>query len=322
MIYKRKRGLTLLTRFKRSASVVFLDPQMHETVICEKGEKLDIILSPRLYWVKKMKLPVATVREVKKLLPSIFEDSLPLGHYSYYAYKYEDEFILFAYEDKIILDLILSKGISTADIRSIHFAQSEFMDLEDAVSITDKESMYVKDRLVVLAPSAWLTESKNLELTNITLSKYTIKLQQFGHIVDNKSLFKIGGVLVVLALILLVEIFVASAKRDAVLEAKEELFSKYNLQSTMIQNKSIQKKYTKIYKTQTKLRATIAVFLSMPLKQNQKITLLEYKNKKLFVSIKGVKKGSENTFLSKLNAKKLKYKTSFNGESIKVELSL
>jgi len=309
-------------KFKRSINAVFLDPSRSETIVCEKGKKLDIILSPKMYWVKKMSLPVSSVREVKKLLPSIFEDSLPFGHYSYYAYKSEDEFILFAYEDKKILDFIESQGISNANIASIHFAQTEFSHLEGSLKINDTQSMYVKDTLVILAPTNWFNDSKELKLLDMNLSKHTIKLQQFGHIVDNKSLYKIGAILMVLALILVVEIFIASAKVGEITQKKEELFTKYKLQSTMIQNKSTYTKYSKIHKRQTKLRATIAVFLTMPLKKEQKIKLIEYKNKKLFVSIKGVKKGSENTFLSKLNAKKLKYKTSFNGESIKVELSL
>jgi len=309
-------------KFKRSINAVFLDPSRSETIVCEKGKKLDIILSPKMYWVKKMSLPVSSVREVKKLLPSIFEDSLPFGHYSYYAYKSEDEFILLAYEDKKILDLITSKGISSSDIATIRFAQTEFEALEGALSITDKESMYVKDTLLVLAPTVWLEESRDLVLDALKLSKHTIKLQQFGHIVDNKSLYKIAAVLVALILILIVEIFVASAKSDAILESKDALFAKYKLQATMFQNKSTYDKYSKIYKTQTKLRETIAIFLTMPLKEKQKITLLEYKNNKLFVSIKGVKKESENNLLSKLKAKKLIYKASFNDDTIKVELSL
>ena len=142
----------MLTKFKRSANVLFLDPLSIETIVCEKGKKFDIILSPKMYWVKKMPLPLSSVREVTKLLPSIFEDSLPPGNYSYYAYKSENEFILFAYEDKKILELILKQGISSSDIATVRFAQSEFETLEGAVSITDKESMYVKDGLVVLAP--------------------------------------------------------------------------------------------------------------------------------------------------------------------------
>ncbi|MDQ7067488.1 MAG: hypothetical protein Q9M40_05705 [Sulfurimonas sp.] len=250
----------MFTNFKRSSRLVFLDPDDREILTCEKGEKLALILSVKIYWVKKISLPLSSVREVKKLLPSIFEDSLPEGHYSYYAYKDEEEFILFAYEDKKILDLISSKGISSADIASVHFAQCEFAHIEVPMSINEDESIYVKDGLLLLVPSDWLEVKQELKLDDIKLSKHSIKLQQFGHIVDNNSLYKIAAGMVVLILILLVEIFVANAKYEEIVQKKEALFSKYGLQATMIQNRSTHSKYSKIHKRQTKLREAIALF--------------------------------------------------------------
>ncbi|MDQ7066925.1 MAG: hypothetical protein Q9M40_02365 [Sulfurimonas sp.] len=78
-----------------------------------KREKVSIILSPSLYWVQKLSLRVKYVREVKKLLPSIFEDMLPAGQYSYSAYKRGDDFFIFAYEDKAILKLLQDKSNCT-----------------------------------------------------------------------------------------------------------------------------------------------------------------------------------------------------------------
>ncbi len=312
----------MFTKFKRRTNIVFLDPQSSDNIKLEKGEKLDIILSPKTYWVKKMTLPLSSVREIKKLLPSIFEDSLPSGNYSYYAYKEEDSFILFAYEDKKILDLLASKGINSTDIKSIRFAQSEFRNLEGAVGITETESIYLKDGLLVVVPSVWMSESKDLDISELQLSKHTIKLQQFGHIVDTKSLYKIGAILVALALILIGEIFVTKSKVSALEASKEELFSKYNLQATMFQNRSIYNKYLKIHAKQTKLREAIAIFLTMPLKSTQKITMIEYKNNKLQITVSGVKKGSEKNILSYLNTKELHYQTSFHKNSMKIEVSL
>jgi len=311
----------LFTRFKHTTNVLFLDAKSSDFAY-EKGKKVDIILSPRMYWVKKMTLPVSSVREVKKLLPSLFEDSLPAAHYSYTAYKSGEEFLLFAYEDKKVFELLADKDISSADIASIRFAQSEFDSLENALSINAQESMYKDDGLLVLVPTTWVKESQVMALENLKLSKHTIKLQQFGHIVDKKSLYKIGAILVVLALILLVEIFVASSKLSGIEQAKEALFSKYKLQATMMQNRSTYTKYSKIYERETKLRAAIALFLSMPLQANQKITHLQYKSKKLFVVISGVTQASIQPLLSKLQANKLKYTTAHQGTGMKVEVSL
>jgi len=308
--------------FKRSSTALFLDPSSPAIVEYEKGEKFNIILSPSLYWVKKIVLPVKSAREAKKLLESIFEDSLPKGHYSYTAYKSGDEFLVFAYEDKKILTLLNAKGINTVDVYSIHFAQNEFSSLEGATKINATQSMYLKDEVLVLAPSSWISESKELDLTSVELSKRTIKLQQFGHIVDNKSLYKIGAILVILALVLIVEIFVASSKKDAIVELQDEVFSKYKLQSTMFQNRSTKSKYKNIHKAQTKLREYLSYFLTMKLKSTQKITLIEYKNKTLYVTLKGASKGHERTITSQLDSKGVKYKVSYNDASIKVEMKI
>lgn len=293
-----------------------------ETMEISKGEKLDIILSPSLYWVKKMKLPVKNVRKVKKLLPSIFEDMLPPSHYSYTAYKKEDEFFVFAYEDKKILDLLQKKGISIAQIHSVHFAQTELNSLEDPVKISETQAMCIKDEIVMLIPLEWVKETQSLELDDIQLSKETIKLKQFGHIVDNSSLYKIGLFMGVAALILVAEIFVVSSKRDAVLASKDALFSKYRLLPTMMQNRSVFEKYDKIYKRQMHLREYISYFLSIKLKNNQKILSIDYENKTLYVTIGGVKQGESRELFSQLDAKKLNYRSSFYGENVKVEIKL
>ena len=312
----------MLSSFKRNTKVVFVDPSDTTPLSLVKGEKLDIILSPSLYWVKKMPLPVKSVREVKKLLPSIFEDSLPSATYSYTAYKQEDEFILFAYEDKKILDFLALKGITIANIRGVYFAQSEFQNSEEAYGVSETQSIISRDGLVVLVPSLWVRESQPLSLEEKTLSKHRVTLQQFGHIVDTKSLYTIAGILGVLAIILMVEIFIASSKRDAILASKDALFSKYKLQATMFQNKATHAKYTAIDKRQTHLREYISYFLNMHLKPTQKIKSIEMKNKTLFVTLSGVVKGRERRILSQLDSKKLKYKTSFSGESMKVEIKL
>lgn len=312
----------MFTRFKSNATTLFIDPNFEGSLEYESGKKVNLILSPSLYWVKKLSLPISSLREVKKLLPSIFEDTLPDSHYSYTAYKSGDDFIAFAYEDKKIFDLLKKLGISYSDVASLHFAQSEFESMEVAYEINASESMYLKDSLLVLAPSSWLKETLPLDVKALTLSKHRVKLQQFGHIVDNSSLYKIGAILVVLALILMVELFVANSKISDVQVAKDELFSKYKLQATMFQNSASMKKYTKIHTRQTKLREYISYFLSMKLKPTQKLTLVEYKNATLYISISGAAKGKERRITSQLNSKGVKFKTSFNDDTMKVEMKL
>lgn len=309
-------------KFKRGNTLMFLDPLNTHLREYDKEKKVIVILSPSLYWVQKLSLPVKYVREVKKLLPSIFEDILPQGDYSYNAYKSGEDFFVFAYEDKRILELLHQNGIHIADIKSIHFAQSEFLGLEKAIQINETQSLYIQNEILGLAPTVWFENPDTLDLQGMEPSKHTIKIQQYGHLVKSSSLYKIAGLLSALILILFVESFITSQKINDINEAKDKLFSKYKLQSTMMQNKSLQKKYKKIYIKQSKLREYISYFLSMPLSQKQRITLMDYKNSVLIVHIIGVQRGSETNILNILKKKRVQVQTSFHKETLVLEMKL
>ena len=89
----------MFTQFNQKYKTIFLDPSSD---ISSVEEKVNVILSPSLYWVKKLSLPLKKASEAHKLLPSIFEETLPLGNYNYSVYKKGDDFFAFAYDDKAI----------------------------------------------------------------------------------------------------------------------------------------------------------------------------------------------------------------------------
>jgi len=263
-------------KFNQNRKIIFLDPH---TSITLSDEKVDIILSPSLYWVKRIKLPVKYVRDAKKLLVSLFEDVLPDGDYSYSVYKDDEYFFIFAYEDRVILNLLVARGISSNNIYSIHFAQSELDKIDGAMKINEKQSIYVKDSIVTLVPCCWIEEKGNLDLKNIKLSNHTINLQQFGHIVDSSSLKKIAAILVIFIVLIFSELFIVNSNVNKIQMQTQELTSKYKLKPTMFQNKAVLKKYKSIHATQTKFRQE----MSKALKQKN-IKTISYKNKILRVS--------------------------------------
>ena len=312
----------MFTRFKRETQRVFLDAYVREKFEYESGKKLTIILSPALYWVKKVKLPVKSVREAKSLLPSLFEDELLAGEYSYYVYKSGEEFMLFAYEDKKILSLLQEREIAVADIDSIHFAQSEFEEFEGAIAVNEKQALQWQNGLLILVPLAWIDEHAVLELETLNLSSYTIKLQQFNHIVKSSSMVKIAALLVALIAVLAVETYIASSKKDAIASAREEIFSKYRLQSTMMQNESALKKYAKIHAEQNSLRKGIGEFLKLSLRKGETLTLIEYKNEKLFVTLEGISKSRYEAVVAELRKKGIKHTAKQTGERMTLEVKL
>ncbi len=307
--------------FNNKNKTIFLDADSKSLHV---DEKINIILSPSLYWVKKITLPLQSVREVKKLLPSIFEDTLPDGDYSYTAYKAKEasEFFIFAYEDKKILDLIDSKNININNVASIHFAQSEYLDEDVAMKVNETQSIYIKDDIVILVPCCWIEEKGPLDISNITLSSHKVNIQQFGHIIDIKNLYALGITLMVLIVLIFSEYFITLSKAQNILESKDELFVKYNLKSTMMQNKSMLKKYKTIHTKQTKLRKSMSEILSMRLTNNEKITLLDIKGNTLIVTFSGVKEKNTSRITSVLKSKNIILKSSYKNDILRLEIQL
>jgi len=311
--------------FNKKYKTFFLDPYSEPMHI---DEKVNIILSPSLYWVKKISLPVKYVRDALKLLPSIFEDILPDGNYSYSAYKCEEtkglnsDFFVFAYEDKRILDVMSDKNITMLNVVNVYFAQSELQNIEGAVKINERQSIYVKDELVILVPCCWVEEKGDLDLALLPLSKHKIILQQFGHIVDSRSLYTIGALMLVMILLVGIEYFITAEKSATITNLKDRLFVEHKLKETTFQNKSMLKKYQNIHKEQTEIRTYISYILSLKLKPQEKLIQVKFKNKTLIANFSGVDRENFRHITSSLNSKKIKFKTSYKNDILYVELAL
>lgn len=309
----------MLTRFTKEASVIFLDP--HSKSYSIDGD-VNVILSPSLYWVKKVSLPVKYLRDVKPLLPSLFEDILPDGDYSYNAYKSDDSFFIFAYNDKEIIDILGEKGISYAQVRNVYFAQSELSSIDGAVKINETQSIYVKDEIVVLVPCCWIEESGDLDISSLNLSKHYIRLQQFGHIVNNKALYKIVSIFIWLIVIVAGEYFITLSKISTTSESRDELFSKNGLKSTMIENRSILKSKSELHNTQTKLREYIYHILNLNLKAEERLSLISLDNEKITVEFSAIKSDSKAMVEKIFKSKNMNYKGSMKDDHWHVEIKL
>jgi len=309
----------LFSRFNTQIETIFIDTHSANFTI---DKKVNVILSPSLYWVKKVTVPVKSLRELKPLLESLFEDILPEGNYSYMAYKQDDYYFIFAYEDKKILDLLSQKGLSASHINHTYFAQSEFSEMDGAFKIDEQQSLAVKDGIVISLPSAWANNEKKIDVENLKLSKHNVTLKQFGHIVDEKSLYTIIGLFVVFIFIVATEYFINEHEISKIENVQSTLFSKRNLEPTMMQNKAILKGYKKTYNIQMKLRKLVATLLKLHLGKNQKIQFLGFKENKLNVTFIGIKKGEEQHMERVLKSKGLHYTSKSQDTNLYLEFSL
>lgn len=309
-------------RFNDKVTTIFLDPNSSIEYDKKDTKKVNVILSPSLYWVKKVSLPVKYVRDALKLLPSLFEDTLPSDGYSYSAYKDGEVFFIFAYKDKEIIDTLSKNGISLSNVSKIYFAQSELKDIDGALKINDSQTLYVKDDIVVLLPCCWVKESGKLNLEDIKLSKHTLKLKQYGHIVDNSSFYKIIAILVFLIVLVFGEYFIVTKQISKIEQMKTEVFTKHNLKSTMFQNKSMLKRYKKIHLKQTKIREYISYLLSFKLKKGEKLSKINLKDNVLKVEFINANGSTLNRLNGLLKSKKLNFKADMRNSKVYVEIIL
>ena len=307
--------------FKQAQRNIYLDSMTN--VEFDPQIKYNIILSPHLYWVKKLSLPLKNAKEVKKVAHTLFEESLPEDvSYSYEVYKKGEDFFVFAYDDAEILALLEEKGIASANIAAAYFAQSELDTLEGAYRVNDAEALQVKEGVVVLLPSEWFDALKILDIEGIKLSKHRLKLQHFSSFIEKSSLNKIIIALAFMVVVLVVELFFYKHQVTLLAEEKENIFSKYHLKPTMMQNRAILEHYTRKNMEQQKLREALLSLLQSYLKASQKIQSIEYSNALLKVSISNVNAQDKNRIVALLHKKKIDFTTKMKGSNLLVEVKL
>jgi hypothetical protein len=307
-------------KFKQKTQTVFLDKNSRVALLDDA--KYHIILSPTLYWIKREKLPLKYLHEVKKIAPTLFEEILPEGDYSYYVYKEDESFILFAYEDKKILSLLEEKGILLADIATISFAQSAFIQLQKPVAIGSETILAKKDDIVVVLPAEWYEDVEMLQNIELKPSKHTIKLEQFSYIVDKKTLYKLGGIFGVFIVIVAVEYFLYSKELAHLRQESEQVFKEHNLKPTLMQNKAILSHYESTSRRQEKLREYVSYILKAKLSKNQKIDSIGYENKKLRVVFEGLRGNALKRVLAPFYKDKAKVDIHKKKNQIIVEVAL
>jgi len=258
--------------FRPKTHVVMFDTQSPSI---ETDELLDIILTPSFYWVKRVELPVKYIHEVRRLLPSLFEDILPEGEYSYSAYRDGDAYMIFAYDDKAIVRALNEKGIKTAQINKVYLAQSEFGSIEKAIALGKDAVMLVQKGVLIKLPSHFSDETMMLDLDRHKFSSHHIPLARYSHIADKKSMTLFASFMLILILSLVAEWSIVHAKMQDTVSTRDELFETYALKSTMMQNQAILDQLEERYDRQSKIRKISASLFDVKLEKAEKMSYFD-----------------------------------------------
>ncbi len=250
----------MFSKFKNDLQIILLDPDVD---IKQQGKKTALILSPALYWVRAFELPLRNEKEAKKLLPSLFDEFLPEGEFSYFGYFEGERYIGFAYEEEKIRTLLAQKGIDLNSVEAFYFAQSEFKEDMLPLKLSEEWMLTAIDGIVVKLPLMGNTEAKPLHPGTLQLSSKSIKIERYTTPVDKKTLYMLCMIFLFFALAYALQWYKTNAEIIRLEKKSSELFSKYGLLPTMTQNRSVLKKYEKIHKEQKKLRKVVAVLLKV-----------------------------------------------------------
>ena len=312
--------MILFLKFKKQGQLLFLDQNIQIEI--DPKQKYFIVLSPSLYWVKKVTLPLKYVHEVKKIAATLFEEILPAGNYSFYVVKEGDAFFVFAYEDAALLSLLSKKGLSLSQITAISFAQFAFDDLEEPLLVDQQTILMKKDGIVLLLPAALFTASKRVSTSDMQASKQTIQLEQFSHIVDAKTLYKVAALLLLFIGVLFGEYLYFLKQKDQIENSRDNLFASYKLKPTLMQNRAILEKYQRADLKEQKLRKYIDYFLKAKYINKEKIVAINYNGSVLSVEIAGIKGNVEKRLLSQFYKEKIKLNTRYKADNLIVEVKV
>ena len=201
------------------------------------NEKVDLILSPQFYWVRREKLPVKRVSQAMKIVESFFSDILPDGQYKYKVVKEEEYFLLFAYQDDAIMQALQTADIDMALVNKLFFLQTELIDHTiDAIAINDEEWLYNEEgiwiklskEVVDMMTTQEELRTKRIELVirDMTTSKYHIPIDRYNMLIDEKSLRLIILALFALFILFMVQYFMMKEDRDRLIISANQVSQK------------------------------------------------------------------------------------------------
>jgi hypothetical protein len=224
-------------------------------------EKVDVIVSPALYWSRVYEIPVGSESDAKRYLPGLFEDLLPEGDYNYVCTKLkEHHFLSYAYDKKMIEQQLFESNLKPAQINGLYFAGNElkkFLPLK-----VDERNVLLENSDVVLkAPRFCTTECKELAevLPKVSLSSKKMRLDNYYDILESERLFKAAVTsLALLFVILLVGIVNQYDTLRTIDEAKSAMITQYNLPPSQIQMHSIIKQHQARGESTKKIRENLA----------------------------------------------------------------
>jgi len=266
-------------------ALIFLDKN---SKAMQSEKKVDIILSPSLYWFREELLPVKGASQAKKLAPSLFDAVIPEGTYSYLAQKNGDTFWLFAFNDAEIAKAISNAGLRVNQIQNIYFAQNECEKADKALKVNENFALVNNEGTISLLPLRYIAESMDAQtfFEMHKRSKHKISINLFQNtLVDEKQLNRLIAIAIVFIFIYLGAYLMQQQQFKKVLTQQHALNESYQLPQTSFQLKGLIKALESKQKRQLSLRSHLKKLFKLSLKKGEYIKKFDVNIKKYTLEI-------------------------------------
>ena len=270
----------------------------------DSKQRVNIILSPQLYWVRIFELPLNSTKEVLEVLPSLFEEFVKDDKLSYYTVKIEDKkFLSFAYDEAKILNYIKQANLTLNQIVGVYFAQNEFASFvknnQVCMRVDDVCLSFINDLLVQIPLMIKTDINNDLNIQNITLSKHKIYINSSSKYLDRKSAYILFGFLVVVSLFNFTKTIDNMIFNSNIPTQLENLKKQYNMPPTLIQTRSIIASLDKVRKKQQNIREFLSYVLETKKRFGARILNINLKNNKYTIKFTDAKPKKITTYLEK-----------------------
>ena len=269
------------------------------------SDKLNVILSPQLYWVRIFELPLKNTKEVLEVLPSLFEDFIKEENLSYYCIKQDDNrYLSFAYDEKRILEYLKKTNIKLSQISGVYFAQNEFDSLvkqsgESCMKVDNVCLSFINNLLVQIPLMLKTNIDNSIDIQNIPLSKHKIYIDNSSKYLDAKSSYFLSVVFLVIMIVNFIKVVDINIHNNGIIFKQNGIQEKYNMPQSLLQTRSIIKNLTKVQNKQLSVRKLLGYILDAKKRFNLKILDIKYTNNGCEVKFTEVKAKKITNYLQK-----------------------
>ena len=243
-----------------------------------QGEnRINILLSPQFYTMKREALPVKYAYQAKRIAPSLFEGLLEgEQNYKYFAIKEEDGWLFIAYSEEDIATFLKQKHVELSRINTIYFAQQSLHAFTSPVLMGGEDALVnLNDTVTIVPQSALPVESKSIPIDERFIPKKGIRLEGEGSVYfGRKEAYVFATICLFFALMYVAEGVTYAGGGNVEKEKMEELLSAYPSLESSYKRKNILDTYSVIDKKERKKRESIKAVSRMIFKGSTLVSLV------------------------------------------------